>query len=146
MLPAAARMRRREDFSAAVRGGSRTGRALLTGHLLVRPGSQEPARTGFVVSRSVGGAVVRNTVRRRLRAIMRGYVDSLPQGSLLVVRANPRAATASQSDLAAELDLVINTLLRRQVGALSRRSAHLRPAQTTGGRTSRRPPPGSCCS
>jgi ribonuclease P protein component len=51
---------------------------------------------------------------------MRGYVDSLPQGSLLVVRANPRAATASQSELAAELDLVINTLLRRQVGALSR--------------------------
>ena len=120
MLPAAARMRRREDFSAAVRGGSRTGRPLLTGHLLVRPGSQEPARAGFVVSRAVGGAVVRNTVRRRLRALMRGYVDSLPQGSLLVVRANPRAATARQSDLAAELDLVINTLLRRQVGALSR--------------------------
>lgn len=120
MLPAAARMRRREDFSAAVRGGSRTGRPLLTGHLLVRPGSQEPARAGFVVSRAVGGAVVRNTVRRRLRAIMRGYVDSLPQGSLLVVRANPRAATANQSDLAAELDLVINTLLRRQLGALSR--------------------------
>lgn len=120
MLPAAARMRRREDFSAAMRGGSRTGRPLLTGHLLVRPGSQEPARAGFVVSRAVGGAVVRNTVRRRLRALMRGYVDSLPQGSLLVVRANPRAATARQSDLAAELDLVINTLLRRQVGALSR--------------------------
>ena len=120
MLPAAARMRRREDFSAAVRGGSRTGRPLLTGHLLVRPGSQEPARAGFVVSRAVGGAVVRNMVRRRLRALMRGYVDSLPQGSLLVVRANPRAATARQSDLAAELDLVINTLLRRQLGALSR--------------------------
>ena len=120
MLPAAARMRRREDFSAAVRGGSRTGRPLLTGHLLVRPGSQEPARVGFVVSRAVGGAVVRNTARRRLRALMRGYVDSLPQGSLLVVRANPRAATARQSDLAAELDLVINTLLRRQLGALSR--------------------------
>ena len=120
MLPAAARMRRREDFSTAVRGGSRAGRPLLTGHLLVRPGSQEPARTGFVVSRAVGGAVVRNKVRRRLRALMGGHMESLPQGSLLVVRANPRAATARQSDLAAELDLVINTLLRRQVGALSR--------------------------
>ena len=120
MLPAAARMRRREDFSAAVRGGSRAGRSLLTGHLLVRPGSQEPARAGFVVSRAVGGAVVRNKVRRRLRALMSGHMESLPQGSLLVVRANPRAATARQSDLAADLDLVINTLLRRQVGALSR--------------------------
>lgn len=120
MLPATARMRRREDFSAAVRGGSRTGRPLLTGHLLIRPGSQEPARAGFVVSRAVGGAVIRNKVRRRLRALMGGHMESLPQGSLLVVRANPRAATARQSDLAAELDLVINTLLRRQVGALSR--------------------------
>ena len=120
MLPAAARMRRREDFSAAVRGGSRTGRPLLTGHLLIRPGSQEQARAGFVVSRAVGGAVIRNKVRRRLRALMGGHMESLPQGSLLVVRANPRAATARQSDLAAELDLVINTLLRRQVGALSR--------------------------
>ena len=120
MLPAAARMRRREDFSAAVRGGSRTGRPLLTGHLLVRPESEEPARAGFVVSRAVGGAVVRNKVRRRLRALMGRHMESLPQGSLLVVRANPRAATARQSELAAELDLVINTLLRRQVGALSR--------------------------
>lgn len=120
MLPATARMRRREDFSAAVRGGSRAGRPLLTGHLLIRPGSQEPARAGFVVSRAVGGAVIRNKVRRRLRALMGGHMESLPQGSLLVVRANPRAATARQSDLAAELDLVINTLLRRQVGALSR--------------------------
>jgi len=120
VLPAEARIRRRADFSAAVRGGSRTGRALLTAHLLVRTGSEEPARVGFVVSRAVGGAVVRNKVRRRLRALMRGHMESLPRGSLLVVRANPRAASARQSDLAAELDLVIDKLLRRQVGALSR--------------------------
>lgn len=120
MLPAQARMRRREEFTAVVRGGSRTGRALLTGHLLIRPGSAEPARAGFVVNRAVGSAVVRNRVKRRLRALVRGYVDSLPGGSLLVVRANPRAATARQAELAAELDLVITTLLRRQAGALSR--------------------------
>ena len=118
MLPAAARIRRREDFSAAIRGGSRTGRTLLTGHLLIEPGTAPP-RVGFVVSRAVGGAVVRNKVRRRLRELVRGRLNSLPAGSLLVVRANPRAATARQSELAAELDLVIDTLLRRQVGALS---------------------------
>jgi ribonuclease P protein component len=119
LLPAEARMRRHGDFSAAVRGGTRAGRPLLTAHLVVRPGSEEPARVGFVVSRAVGGAVVRNKVRRRLRELMRGHLESLPQGSLLVVRANPRAASARQSDLAAELDLVLNKLLRRQVGALS---------------------------
>jgi ribonuclease P protein component len=119
LLPVAARIRRREDFSAAIRGGSRSGRSLLTGHLLVRPEDPAPARAGFIVSRAVGGAVVRNKVRRRLRELVRGRLNSLPAGSLLVVRANPRAATARQSDLAAELDLVIDTLLRRQVGALS---------------------------
>ena len=119
MLPAAARIRRRDDFSAAIRGGSRTGRTLLTGHLLIEPGTAPP-RVGFVVSRAVGGAVVRNKVRRRLRELVRSRLNSLPAGSLLVVRANPRAATARQSELAAELDLVIDTLLRRQAGALSR--------------------------
>jgi ribonuclease P protein component len=119
LLPAAARIRRRDDFSAAIRGGSRTGRTLLTGHLLIEPGTAPP-RVGFVVSRAVGGAVVRNKVRRRLRELVRSRLNSLPAGSLLVVRANPRAATARQSELAAELDLVIDTLLRRQAGALSR--------------------------
>jgi len=109
-------MRKRSEFTRAVRGGSRAGRSLVSGHLLLQPGSDDPARVGFVVSRAVGGAVVRNRVRRRLRHLARGYLGSLPEGSLLVVRANPRAATARQADLAAELDLVIRTLLRRQGG------------------------------
>jgi len=117
VLPAASRMRRRRDFSLAVRQGSRAGRELLTGYLFVPPGDQDvPARAGFVVSRAVGIAVVRNRVRRRLRALVREYLSSLPGGSLLVVRAHPSAATARQADLAAELDLVMDVLLRRQVG------------------------------
>jgi ribonuclease P protein component len=125
MLPAAARMRKRSEFTRTVRGGSRAGRELVSGHLLRQPGHDESARVGFVVSRAVGGAVVRNKVRRRLRHLARGYLGSLPEGSLLVVRANPRAATARQADLAAELDLVIAALLRRQ-GGRSVRDGHSR--------------------
>jgi ribonuclease P protein component len=117
-------MRRRHDFTTAVRRGSRSGRKLLTGHLLVpaagAAGEDCPPRAGFVVSRAVGIAVVRNRVRRRLRVLVREYLSSLPRGSLLVVRAHPQAATASQADLAAELDLVMSTLVRRQAGALRR--------------------------
>ncbi len=124
MLPAESRMRRRHDFTAAVRRGSRSGRKLLTGHLLVpaagAAGEDCPPRAGFVVSRAVGIAVVRNRVRRRLRVLVREYLSSLPRGSLLVVRAHPQAATASQADLAAELNLVMSTLVRRQAGALRR--------------------------
>jgi len=117
MLPAAARMRRTTEFSAAVREGSRAGRPLLVGHLLIRRDADEPPRIGFIVSRAVGKAVVRNRVRRRLRHLVAGYLHSLPRGSLLVLRANPPAATASQADLAAELGLVVRAVLRRQGGA-----------------------------
>ena len=84
----------------------------------MRRENAEPARVGFVVSKAVGSAVVRNTVRRRLRHLARGYLGSLPGGSLLIVRAAPRAATACQADLAADLDLVIGALLRRQGGVV----------------------------
>lgn len=82
--------------------------------------SGDPAKVGFVVSRAVGSAVVRNRVRRRLREIVRARLASLPEGCMLVVRAHPSAAGARQADLAADLDLAIGRLLRRQVGALRR--------------------------
>jgi ribonuclease P protein component len=111
-------MRRGAEFALTVRTGTRAGRPLVVGNLLVRAGAaDEPARIGFVVSRSVGSAVTRNRVKRRLRELMRGYLQLLPGGSLLVVRANAAAAHASQPDLAADLGLVISRLLRRQVGA-----------------------------
>lgn len=123
MLPQASRMRRSADFRATVRRGRRAGRATLSAHLFapdppdeVRRG--EPAKVGFIVSRAVGSAVVRNRVKRRLRELMRGHLRSLPADGLLVVRANPVAATARQADLASDLDLVLGRLLRRHVGAL----------------------------
>ncbi len=91
---------------------------MVSAHLVLRPDSDEPARVGFVVSKAVGSAVVRNAVRRRLSHIARGYLSLLPGGSLLVVRAAPRAATACQAELAADLDLVIGALLRRQGGVM----------------------------
>ena len=88
----------------------------MSGHLLVRRDEPGPALVGFVVSKAVGSAVVRNRVRRRLRHLVRGYLGTLPGGSLLVLRAAPSAAEARQADLAADVGLVIGTLLRRQGG------------------------------
>jgi ribonuclease P protein component len=123
VLPQQSRIRRPEDFRRVLRTGRRAGGSVVAGHLLlvssegpVRSG--DPAKVGFVVSRAVGSAVVRNRVKRRLRELMRGRIARLPGGCLLVVRAHPAAAGASQADLAADLDLVLGRLLRRQVGAL----------------------------
>ena len=59
---------------------------------------------GLVVARSVGNAVTRNRVRRRLRHLARERLTSLPAGSVLVVRALPAAAAASYDGLGRDLD------------------------------------------
>ena len=110
-------MRRRDDFTLAVRRGQRVGRRRIVVYLYRNAGSRESARVGFIVSRAVGNAVVRNTVRRRLRHAVRERLHLLPTGSLLVVRANPAAATADYHELAAEFDGAFDRLLRRQIKA-----------------------------
>ncbi|MFC7591315.1 ribonuclease P protein component [Nonomuraea antimicrobica] len=105
-------MRRGEQFEAAVRRGRRAGRPTLVVHFTIS--GEEPPLVGFVVSKAVGGAVTRNKVKRRLRHLMRDRLDRLPRGSLLVVRANPPAASVRFEQLAAELDLALDRLLRRR--------------------------------
>ena len=67
---------------------------------------------GFVVSKAVGPSVVRNRVKRQLRHLTRDRMAALPAGSLVVVRANP--AAAGSTDLAADLDSALNSVLRKQ--------------------------------
>jgi len=86
MLPAPARLRRRAEFAATTRG-RRTGRPSLVLH--VRPTGQ-PARAGFIVSKAVGGAVVRNRTKRRLRHLVAPRLGQLRAD--VVIRALPPAA------------------------------------------------------
>jgi ribonuclease P protein component len=63
-----------------------------------------PTRTvGFAVSKAVGGAVVRNRVKRRLRAIVAAELPSLMGGAHVVVRALPVAGAASFAVLASDV-------------------------------------------
>jgi ribonuclease P protein component len=72
-----------------------------------------PARVGFVVPKTVGNAVVRNRVTRRLRALCAARIDTFPPGSRVVVRALPPAAEASFAELAEQLDSAQSTAVRR---------------------------------
>ena len=106
VLPAAQRVRLPAEFRHVVRRGHRAGGRLLVVHAVrAEPaiGPLRSSRVGFVVPRSVGGAVVRNTVRRRLRHLVRPLLVDLPAGSALVVRVLPAAATAAPAELATAL-------------------------------------------
>jgi ribonuclease P protein component len=72
-------------------------------HLLVDDEAAGPARAGFVVSKAVGNAVIRNRVKRRLRHLAREHLQTLPGSAVLVVRALPAAGEASYNDLGADL-------------------------------------------
>jgi ribonuclease P protein component len=74
----------------------------------------EPTRfVGFAVSKAVGGAVVRNRVRRRLRAIIAGELPTLPAGARVVVRALPAAATAPFAALSSDVHSALATACAR---------------------------------
>jgi ribonuclease P protein component len=122
VLPAERRVRRREDFTAAVRHGKRVGASGLTVHVTtesVAPTGSQPARAGFIVGRVVGSAVTRNRVRRRLRHLLAPRLDRLPAGTVVIVRAGAPAAQRSGRELGATLDL----LLERALSANRSRSA-----------------------
>ena len=86
-------MRRTADFRRTTRQGVRVGRPTLVVHAAQLLGEAD-RRVGFVVGRSVGGAVTRNRVRRRLRHLAVAELAGTPGGVAVVIRALPRAATA----------------------------------------------------
>jgi len=63
-----------------------------------------------VVSRSVGNAVTRNLVKRRLRHLTHERLERLPDDAVLVVRALPASAEATYADLGEALDRAFDRL------------------------------------
>ena len=111
VLPAAHRMHRRTDFTAAVRTGRRAPSPTLVLHVLPREGA-DPARVGLIVSKGVGGSVVRHQVARRLRGVCADRMVGFQPGDLVVLRALPAAARASSQQLADDLEHAMARLRR----------------------------------
>jgi len=97
------RLTRGAEYKAVVRRGGRCA-AAHTVTYVVTSDHERPARFGFIVSKQVGSAVVRNTVRRRLKAVCLHAIEGVKPGSDVVIRALPSAATADYSALRDEVE------------------------------------------
>jgi ribonuclease P protein component len=110
MLAMANRVVRPEDFRSVVRRGRRSSSPLAVYYRLERAAG-EPVRFGFIVSRAVGGAVQRNLIRRRMRAVGRELVDNGARGADVVVRALPGSAQHGWASLSADMHDTLDTHL-----------------------------------
>ena len=112
MLAKANRIVTATDYRRLVRSGRRA-----RGPLVLAYGRcsapHEPLRMGVIVARNVGNAVVRNRVRRRIKAIGWSIAQDV-DGLDVVLRALPVSAGADFAD--------IDTEVRRLVGVLRERA------------------------
>lgn len=74
------------------------------------PNELGTARVGLSVSRKVGNAVTRNTVRRRLREVFNEARPTIKVGLDLVLSARQESAQASYKDLQAEFARALGKL------------------------------------
>lgn len=87
-----------EELRRVSRRGQKFRSPLFTAAWVVSA-EDNPARFGFIASKQVGGAVTRNLVKRRLRALAARTLADNPHGYDLVVRAQPDSSGASFAEL-----------------------------------------------
>jgi ribonuclease P protein component len=100
------RLLRSREFQHVARHGRR---AVVRGFVVLmapRAAADAPGgpRLGVTVSRRVGGAVVRNRLKRRIREWFRAEARTLPAGVDVVVIGRRAAATLSATEVAQELE------------------------------------------
>jgi ribonuclease P protein component len=111
------RLRKRAEFRA-VASGTRVSRPgfLLQALRAGRAGKERPPRFGFTVTKKLGGAVVRNRIRRRLREAVRLTGDGEP-GTDYVLIGRHAALTLQFERLVADLRSGFKELSRRDSAA-----------------------------
>lgn len=97
-------MTRSADFSHTVKHGVRAAQPDIVIHAHHFGADERRApQVGFVVAKSVGRAVDRHRVSRRLRHCTRAVIDELSLGDRLVVRALPSSRTVDSANLTIQL-------------------------------------------
>ena len=100
-MRAYASLRRRADFARVHRRGRRKASTFL---VCIAAEGRERTRVGFAIGTEIGGAVVRNRLRRRIKAILDGYpLAAAPFRDVLFI-ARPGAGELAFAEVAAEVE------------------------------------------
>jgi ribonuclease P protein component len=99
--PRSCRIVRRADFDAVYRTGRRRSSASFA--IFYRPNERAVTRFGMSVKKTMGVAVVRNRIRRRVREILRLNRQEIASGWDIVIHPRPAVLSANFGALTAEL-------------------------------------------
>lgn len=92
-------MKRASEFAMVRKAGrSDAGRFLILSTAPL-PNPQELSRFGIITTKRIGHAVLRNTLRRRVREILRAHAEPLSTGLYVVVVVRNRAAMTDYAGL-----------------------------------------------
>lgn len=91
----------------------RSARSHVVVHLALLPQGPAAPRVGFVVSKRVGNAVIRNRVTRRLREIVRPRMSGLAPTTGVVIRALPGIECQPFADLEADVGSALEAAARK---------------------------------
>ena len=100
-FPRESRLVRKSEFDAVYRAGKRRSSSHYT--VFFRANEQPQSRFGFSIKKTLGGAVVRNRIRRRLREMVRCHRLEIPAGWDIVIHPKTTVASAGFAALAADL-------------------------------------------
>jgi ribonuclease P protein component len=100
-FPREARLVRRGEFDVVYRSGKRRTSSHFTSFF--RANELPHSRFGFSIKKALGGAVVRNRIRRRMREIVRCHRMEIPAGWDFVIHPKSSVATAEFVALTADL-------------------------------------------
>ena len=109
MLARANRIVRADDYRNTVRRGRKSGTAHSV--VYVRRRDDDAVRFGFIVAKTVGNAVARNTVRRRLKHVCHDILPGVPPGTDVVVRALPGSLDVPWSTLLRDISGVVDKVV-----------------------------------
>lgn len=100
-FPREARLVRRGEFDAVYRAGRRRSSSHFT--VFLRANELPESRFGVSIKKALGGAVVRNRIRRRLREVIRCRRSEIPAGWDIVIHPKSAVDKAPFAELAEEL-------------------------------------------